>query len=461
MDNNTTQIANQDDVSVIDIKDMILAICQKWRVLISLGVVGLILGMAFGAYQFNKEPEFDTDELNLKGIEQYARYQQMYNRQLEWENESVLLNIDPDEAYSGSIQYLLRVNSNDSMIVSGLYSKILNNETRAELAQASGLNCTVRAMQELASIGYSELDRDSLPELVYTSAGGEATQQSDTEMLLTARVTLSATAPSQEICEKLLEQLDSYVAEMNAYVVANYSVTIEEQIITPASVGSSTAITDAKKKSTETLASYANTLTSLEKNLSDDDLLYYAQNYPTDEEPEEGSLAVAMVKWALIIGVLLGALGVCWYGVIYLLDTHIKTSDDLLAYGLHPLAVLEEKSEKKKNALDRLFATKHNYNSVEYLAQELAGLGLGRVIICGDMQDEQISAVAQKAAALDSTFTPAMRMGADAGTQQLVREAGGVVLLVHLRQTVRADLEQEIRICKKIKGNIIGVVMIG
>ena len=139
----------------------------------------------------------------------------------------------------------------------------------------------------------------------------------------------------------------------------------------------------------------------------------------------------------------------------------LSNMDELLAYGLHPFAVMEGSAGGKKlNALDRLFVPKLRYQSDTYLAEALNAQDLKHIILCGDLNDADIAAHGKAVAAASDRLSIEPQMVESADTQMKIKQADGVVLLVHLWKTKRTDLEQELRICRKLGGNVLGVAVI-
>ena len=453
MENNTVRTSLADDDQEIDLIELFLYVCRRWRSLIALGLIGVVIGVGVGLYKANAKPKLDdleVEELHLKEIEQYARYQALYEDQIVWEEESVYLNMDPHNAYTGDIRYYLRLKESNSSMVSQLYSSILNtNEMYEDLIEASGLDCSIRAIKQLVWIGYSTLIRQEQL-LLYG------------DHVLTVQVTISATGPSAEACQAMLDLLDEEVKEMNRYVETTYGAVCKERLTTPCEKSAyHSGIANAKKESTEKLSEYNTQIATIGKSLTDDDKMYYSLVYDVELEEEEKS-GLSWLKWGIIIGVVFGALGVFAYAVVFLLDGHIKNMDELLAYGLHPFAVMEGSAGGKKlNALDRLFVPKLRYQSDTYLAEALNAQDLKHIILCGDLNDADIAAHGKAVAAASDRLSIEPQMVESADTQMKIKQADGVVLLVHLWKTKRTDLEQELRICRKLGGNVLGVAVIG
>lgn len=449
MENNTVRSSPVDDEQVIDLKELILYVCRKWRVLILVGLIGVLVGIGVGLYKMEPHIEdFDLEDLHLNEIEQFARYKELYEEQVAWEKESVYLNMDPHNAYTGNIRYYLRLKESNNSVVSQLYSSILNNnEIYERLIEASGLDCTIRAIQQLIWISYSTLNQQEQL-LMYG------------DHVLTVQVTIGATAPSAEACQAMLDLLDREVQEMNQYVEETYGAVCKERLTDPCEKSSyHSGIAGAKKDSTATLGAYNEQITTIGELMTDDDKTYYSLVYDDDEED---GIRLTWLKWGIIIGVLFGAMGVFVYAVIYLLDGHIKNVDELMVYGLHPFALIEGSTGKKKlNALDKLFTPRPRYQSDAYLAEALCTLEAEQIILCGDLSDPDVAAHAKQVGEGNARLSVEQQMVESADTQMKAKQADGVVLLVHLWKTKRADLEQEIRICQKIGARILGVAVIG
>lgn len=453
MENNTVRTSLADDDQEIDLIELFLYVCRRWRSLIVLGLIGVVIGVGVGLCKANAKPKLDdleVEELHLKEIEQYARYQALYEDQIAWEKESVLLNMDPTAVYVGSVTYYLQLKEIDTPVVSRLYSSILNdNEVFVRIQEAGRLDCTLRAIKQLVGIQCTTLELQE--QKIFSE-----------DRSVSVQVKASVIAPEAEMCQSILELLDRELQDMNQYVETTYGAICKERLEVPGEKSAySDTVANAKKASTDKLMEYATQINTIAKSLSEDDKTYYSLVYDTEKESEEKG-GLSWLKWGIIIGVVFGALGVFAYAVVFLLDGHIKNMDELLAYGLHPFAVMEGSAGGKKlNALDRLFVPKLRYQSDTYLAEALNAQDLKHIILCGDLNDADIAAHGKAVAAASDRLSIEPQMVESADTQMKIKQVDGVVLLVHLWKTKRTDLEQELRICRKLGGNVLGVAVIG
>ena len=199
MENNTVRTSLADDDQEIDLIELFLYVCRRWRSLIVLGLIGVVIGVGVGLYKANAKPKLDdleVEELHLKEIEQYARYQALYEDQIAWEKESVLLNMDPTAVYAGSVTYYLQLKEIDTPVVSRLYSSILNdNEVFVRIQEAGRLDCTLRAIKQLVGIQCTTLELQE--QKIFSE-----------DRAVSVQVKASVIAPEAEMCQSILELLD-------------------------------------------------------------------------------------------------------------------------------------------------------------------------------------------------------------------------------------------------------------
>lgn len=476
MENNVRSTIPENE-EVIDLKELMLYILRKWRVLIALGLIGALLGGCYGFLKpEQKQTGFNMDAIQIREVDQYARYQRMYEDQLAWEQESVYLNIDSGDACYASKTYLLRAGEAELPVIGEMYRAILQSGDVVDaLIEASGLDCSQRAIMELVSIGFKQLQEEESALRVLSGK-----QESGAEVSISmiapnelfvlsgtqkrgAEVSISVIGPDEETCQAMLAYLDERVQAVNTQIAEEYSLASCELLSENSGRGYVAEIEAAQLESTEKLADYAAKLTTLKKTLTSDDLAYYGVAYQGKTLNAEASgSSRAWLKWAIMVGVVFGFLGVCVYGVLFLADGHIKTADELLAYGLHPFAVMEdEQARRKKNPIDRLLAPKSRVNDTAYLARALECLKLEHVMLSGSAEDENVTALLAQMKAKDGALLTGAMLSADAAAQETAAQADGVVLVVHLWKTRRDDLEQEIRICQKLGYPVLGTVVIG
>lgn len=437
----------QMDDDVIDLKELMLFILRKWRVLILAGIIGVVLGCAGGLLMPEKTiDDLDLEELHLQEIGQYARYQQLYDEQLRKEAESVYMNMDPETVYRGSKIYYLTAYESDINRIHEMYNSIFRNERiYYDLIDASGLECTEQAIRELAWISFSEYEQEEKWILF-----GERERS--------FQVSISTAAPTEKACRGMLNMLDERVQAINRLVERTYPNAKYELIADSCKVGYDSGIAKERSESAELLAMYIESMTELEKNLTDDDKLYYSEVYAVEEEEEE--LGLGWLKWGIVIGVLFGGVMVCFYGVLFLLNGCVKNAGEIKdIYGLHLIACLKTEKKSSSCPIDRMLMTKCQYNSEAYLRAALAVMDVKSIHVCGDMENAQLAAQMKLLSGEDGlTFSD--RLAVDEKAHDMVKAADGVVLYVQLWNTKHTELVRELEIADHIHVPVLGVVVV-
>ena len=435
----------RNDEEEIDLVQMMRYILQKWKILLLAGVVGLLLGGAFGAMKTGKEPaQMDIDDLNIDQIQQYASYHRFYEDEMTRQAESIYMNMDPEAVYMANKNYYVAAQESDLNRISLAIGSILQKqEVYDQVREKTGLTCSQRYLSELMSVWFTETEK-------------RAIQLSD-DNSNDGRIYISVSAPSEEIGEEILAVLDAQVQA----VCAQIAQTAEDGMIYEAMTqtgrtGYNGGVVSARENGTNQLASYLSTLSNIEKNLTDDDKAYYAQVYTDDWKPKN-----KMLKWAVLGGFAFFVLAGGWFALAFLLDGSVKGTDELEdRYGLHLLARVEPEGAAKKNlrGLDKLFAEKPQYNDGAYLSAALSATGISGLVLSGDLANAQI-AQTMKTAAQAGGYKVCDRFEVDA--QAVADKMDGVVLFIQPWVTKKAQVLRELEICDFNGLPVIGFVAVG
>lgn len=429
----------------IDLVQMMRYILQKWKILLLAGVVGLLVGGALGAMKTEKEPaQMDIDELNIDQIQQYASYHQFYEDEVARQAESIYMNMNPEAVYMANKNYYVAAQESDLNRISLAIGSILQKqEVYDRIWAETGLTCSQRCLAELMSVWFTETEK-------------KATQLSD-DNSNDGRIYISVSAPSEEIGEAILAVLDAQVQAVCAQIAqtAEGGMTCEAMPQT-GRTGYCGGVVSARQNGTNQLAAYLETLSKIEKNLTDDDKAYYAQVYKGEWKPKN-----KMLKWAVLGGFAFFVLAGGWYVLAFLLDGSVKGTDELEErYGLHLLARVEPEGAAKKNlrGLNKLFAEKPLYNDAAYLSAALSAAGVSGLVLSGDLANAQI-AQTMKAAAQAGGYKVCDRFAVDA--QAVADKTDGVVLFIQPWVTKKAQVLRELEICEFNGLPVLGFVAVG
>ena len=435
----------RNDEEEIDLVQMMRYILQKWKILLLAGAVGLLVGGAFGAMKTEKEPaQMDIDDLNIDQIQQYVSYHRFYEDEMTRQAESIYMNMDPEAVYMANKSYYVAAQESDLNRISLAIGSILQKqEVYDQVREKAGLTCSQRCLAELMSVWFTETEK-------------KAIQLSD-DKSNDGRIYISVSAPSEEIGEEILAVLDAQVQAVCAQIAqtAEGGMTYEAMTQT-GRTGYNGGVVSARENGTNQLAAYLETLSKIEKGLTDNDKAYYAQVYEGNWKPKNKA-----PKWAVLSGVVLFVLAGGWYVLAFLLDGSVKGTDELEErYGLHLLARVEPEGAAKKNlrGLDKLFAEKPLYNDAAYLSAALSVTGVSGLVLSGDLTNAQI-AQTMNTAAQAGGYKVCDRFAVDA--QAVADKTDGVVLFIQPWVTKNTQVLRELEICEFNGLPVLGFVAVG
>lgn len=435
----------RNDEEEIDLVQMMRYILQKWKILLLAGVVGLLLGGAFGAMKAGKQPaQMDIDDLNIDQIQQYVSYHQFYEDEMTRQAESIYMNMNPEAVYMANKNYYVAAQESDlnriGLAIGSIFQK---QEVYDQVREKTGLTCSQRYLSELMSVWFTETEK-------------RAIQLSD-DNSNDGKIYISVSAPSEEIGDAILTVLDAQVQAICAQIAQTAEGGMTYEAMTQTSrTGYNGGVVSARENGTNQLASYLSTLSSIEKDLTDDDKAYYEQVYTDKWKPKN-----KMLKWAVLGGFVFFVLAGGWYVLAFLLDGSVKGTDELEdRYGLHLLARVEPEGAAKKNlrGLDKLFAEKPQYNDGAYLSAALSATGISGLVLSGDLANAQI-AQTMKTAAQARGYKVCDRFEVDA--QAVADKMDGVVLFIQPWVTKKAQVLRELEICDFNGLPVIGFVAVG
>ena len=149
------------------------------------------------------------------------------------------------------------------------------------------------------------------------------------------------------------------------------------------------------------------------------------------------------------------------YGVLFLLDDHIKTAHEVIDYGLYTIACLQTGDMKKQDFVDKLFASgKLPTNSNEYLLNALRALCTGKTVLCGNKQDTQAVEVMNWLSSQMDELCVTDMLAKDENGLITAKESDGAILFIRLWKTTSFDLKRELYVMKQIEKPVKGVVVL-
>ena len=485
---NDNMYNNYEDDMEIDLVDLLFYLLKKWRSLIVAIVIGAILGAGLyvvknhqqQAEQAAQEAEllkndedeaFDEKNYNISkdtkvNMDIAYQYRQLYNKQLEYNQKSIIMQLDPNEVYAGVLEYYISAGNNTGLL-SELYQSILNDDDiLEELKDASGFKCDTPYIKELISSSSG----DDKATVINVNSNGENVEKH-------SFVNYRVVSTNQKSCEKMLQVLRERVEALRAEYEETYGAYGVSEVSSAISQVTDTTYLNAQRDNVDRLSNYLSTMKNAESNFSDDEKTYYtnkylAKEYVDSDNAEEAKAVlleeaepVSKVKW-LAIGVIL--LVVIWggyYVVRYLLDPRVKTVSELQnTYHLPVIGIVQTAANNSKGLdkmLDHLYQnTKQKPDTLEYVVQAINAMQTEKSVLCGDTEIPEIKKLMEKL----SDSCEHMKIGdfisKNIESLEHAKAAGNEILVVRIDKNRRKEIEKEIESCRLQKISMVGVVVV-
>lgn len=440
-----------EDEKTIDLKQLLYYVLKRWKQILIFLIIGVVLGCGFSLLRGQKTLDDlsadDIKSLNIEKLSQYRRVQEQYEMQLDLNEQSIVLHMDSNQVYRNYRSYSLTVPAEDVRLISDRFYMIASNpDVLNELIAASGYDCDERVIKELFGLSFYTVDS-----YVIWEKYGLTPQH--------ARVSLSVISPTEEIGEALLNVLNSHVLALMDTLSSEYSQFQYSPLEDTQRFGYDSSVRSTQESAASTIKGYEDQIIALEKDLTDDDMFYYAWTYNADEI--EFSLLKQTIKYAVLFGALLCIAACGCYCVLFLLDDHLKTAHDPIDYGLYTIACIHTGDEEKQDFVDKLFVGgKLPTNSKDYLLNALRTLCTGKTVLCGDKEDVRAVEVMNWLASQMDELCVTDALAKDENGLITAKESDGVILFVRLWKTTAFDLKRELYIAKQIEKPVKGVVVL-
>ena len=485
-----------EDEAEINLIDLIFYLLKQWKMLIVAVLIGAVIGG--GIYMVKRisadqaaaelsaqmegakttvEDEQTVAELSETyqisedvetNMELAYQYRQLYRKQLEYNQNSPIMQMNPSSVYSGELEYYVSAGY-DTGVVALLYQNILNGSgILEELKDAADLDYQAQYIRELIGCSVSR-ENDS----TINVNNGESLVYKN------ATVTFTVNAASEEDCEQMLQLIRDKVEELNRECLENY----EDYEVTPVNdsinLVASSDYLNRQKSNTDQLNTYRNTMTNLESAFTEDELIYYnrvylSRDYELEEDPEEAEAAaettveaepVSLVRW-LVIGVFL--MCVVWGGfylVKYLLDKKIKTPDEMRdRYHLPLIGYVKTETNMKKGLdgwMDRMRTRSWGTGDTpENIGNMITAMDYQSMILCVEGSGERLGTAADEICSHAKCLRRSEALNKNGDLVAEAKESEGIILAVEIGCTSYAEIERELEISRMQNVAVKGVVVV-
>lgn len=459
----------------IDLVDLMFYLLRQWKTLLVAIVLGAILG---GAIYMVKKPveaakpisalEEAEDMIANYQLEQDVkanmdlayRYRQLYAQQLEYNEKSLVMKMDPGEVYTGELEYYLAAGDN-TRLLGELFANILSEEELlSDLKEAANLDCEEQYLNEIVS---GSIKQDSG---VVNNENSVIFQESKNIL-----ISYSVSYMDKRSCEKMLDVIRSRVESLDQEyreIYGDYTLT---------SVNDSVRLVinndylNKQKSSADAINTYLSNITRLEGAFEGDDLEYYRVVYLSREEvkdtteevvveAEEFNTVKELVRRIAISVFLLCCIWGGFYFVKYILDPHIKTVSEVQNYGLKVIGRIW-KEDQKLGWIGRLdHKRKGIYDSVEYIVSAVNTFPVQKILLCLNQSHAESRKLAEELEREATCVMLSNPVHLDSSALEKAKKVDGVILLAVIGVTLRKDIERELDVCRIQNIPVVGVIVI-
>lgn len=448
------QFEQEPKVIEIGIKHLFFSVLRHWKELFLCAIIGLALGVA---YNFIPEAEPTMTDIDMKNVvvekvADYVAVHEMVKYQDQYEAESLLMRMNPDNAHQASLRYYLTAHSTDIELIALQFNSILTNEAnRQELFELSGGDYNINYLDEIISSSYS-------------LGENYATQLNNFEELKNiprnGQLSFQIWAKDEAQCQVLQSALQEYINEVDAAcqnVYEGYSLQLLSKQHTD---GRQDALIDLHQSATDKRLDYAKEIETYEKEFSKDEKLYAEVVYGFAHEKETGFSFVNLILPAFILEFLLLA-----YLLLKGIFSHTIFKAEQLndMFGLYHIAHLKE-TTKLKGIDAWLHQLEHKKDlpavSREYLLKTIDLLDAQQIAVSGDLNDATLNELGAWLAKASGKVQQIGNVFDNDAALAAAKVADGVVLLVKIEQTTRDEVQRSLDICKQMNIPVIGAVTV-
>lgn len=470
------------DEMEINLQDIMFYLLRKWRTLLIIIFLGAILGGGIYMVKSSAETEKIIDENHI--VESYEieedikanmelahQYRILYEKQAEYSQSSIIMQLDPNQTYTGVLKYYISAGENTRLICEVLQNIINENELIDEIKSVINQGDKSQYVKELIACWTS---REAEPPISINNVIDNSNENSVYDFE-TAVFYCTVMYGDETVCEKILQVIQDRVetinrdfqAELGKYEFLCLNNAVRHEI--------NNDVLSKQKANADVLNTYLTNYTKVENTFDEKELKYYEAEYlkrSTDESEtstekidENGISIKETIKWTFI-GVVLSC--ICWgtyYVIKYIFDKHIKNSEDFRhKYGL-PLIGKIEKNSAEKCGLDAWIENLYEKSdapgdSEEYIAQYICAIDKKNLILCGNMDDIDIVEIAEKLCDRCAKIKYEEFIHRAGNALVKAKDTDGIILLVHIGKTKYLEIKRELEVCRMQHISVEGVIVI-
>lgn len=471
-----------DDEMEINLIDLMFYLLRQWRTLLIVLVIGAVAGggihmvkKAQALEESSEEEEIDFSEYEVEpevrsNMEIATGYRVLYDKQLEYNENSLIMKMDPSQVYYGELKYYLTAGDN-TRLISELYTNIFSdNSILEEIKDTAGLDCDIQYLREIISSSASRERGDSIEINTVISELLEQAELGYNNSI----VYFTLNFFDEDTCKQILKVIENHVSEMTAKLQEQYGDFTFVELNNSVRFNINNDYLNRQKAAVDALSTYLGNITRIEGTFEEEDLEYYRSEYLSREnlldedeeieETEEFNYLKNLIKWLLVAVFLACA---CWggyYCVKYLFDKRIKTSDELQdVYHLRLLGKLE-KPKEEKNVIDRKLAEYERKwsspaDSISHVKGMILSLNKKKILFSGNLDKETLDIV-QDLWEKESGFKHMGFVHQDDEALHEAKDSEGVIIVAEVNETISREIRRELEVCRIQGIPVLGTVVV-
>ena len=475
-----------DDEMEINLIDLMFCLLRQWRTLLIVLVIGAVAGGGIFAYktfqavraeqELEEEEEVDYSDYKVEpevrsNMELAYEYRVLYDKQMEYNENSLIMKMDPSQVYYGELKYYLTAGDN-TRLISELYTNIFSdNEILKEIKRAGKLKCDIQYIREIIGSSASRERGDSIEVYSVINEMLENAELGYNNSILYFTVYYS----DEEACESILEVMEKEVKQLTRELQAQYGEFTFEELNNSVRLNINNDYLNRQKSAVDSLSTYLNNFTRIEGTFEEEDFEYYKAEYLSredlieeeeEDEEEQGlvSKIKSLIKW-MVIAIFLAC--VCWggyYCVKYLFDRRIKTADELQdVYHLRILGKLEKPHEEKNKIDKKLEEMRRSLinppDTLSHVKSMILSLDKKNIMFSGNLQEDSLPVV-QGLWEKDPGFNYMGFVHQDDKALQAAKNAEGVIIVAEVNGTISREIRRELEVCRIQGIPVLGTVVV-
>lgn len=432
----------------INLKDLFFYVVKQWKKILIGALIGLFIGCGFSLYKmYENTPEnvlkklenLEASEINENNIIQYADYNSIYDKEIEYSKKSLLMNLNPNAVYTGNLSFSYSALDKNIRNIENYYDSLLDNNI-SELSKIFDNKYEPSSLKELIEIDFINSDSNSI--------------KTSSDNYSSGYLYVKVVGENEEFVQLIINKIHEIVDAANTKVKSDYSMVTINEDKNSIIFGYNSEVSKKQTDKINLRQTLLNNLTVAKSKLSNNELLYYSYYYDYDNTFAEQKLAFSK-KWPVLFAVGFGILIAGCYFLKYLFDGRLKTFDTIKdKYRLPLLGTLNTKN-KTYTGIDKIINDLENkeYNDLDYIKSSIGLIEGKKIMLCSEFNE-----LNDEIAKLDNRLSVRGSLTNDTKSLDELKKTEGIILVSKLWDTKESDIQRQIDIANNAGKKILGVI---